>query len=231
MDHTQLEALARAVAAQNAYQQLAYFIALLALSFIGTALGSLIGSYMAKRGEVAAQRAARQEILEGLRQSTKVSEEVKSAVSLREWSARERTALRRTKLEEMMLMACRTHDWLALELSRVGDPTIAETPSPQPMMMTLGKLYFPQLKDKLRAFEKAADAYASTLGKLRLEANAARNRNAHNAALAQAAADTAITNGSAAVLQAFKDTQLPLFQLQDAAAAAMEELNSVPAPA
>jgi hypothetical protein len=175
MDHTQIEALAHAIAAQSVLDAWPYWLTLLGLVFLGVVIGSFAGSYAAKRGEVKAARADREEILEGLRETTEAAEEVRSAVSLEEWTERERRALRRTKLEEMLLLAWKVPDWLMEERNRlVFDEGKPQNPSPQSNMMALGSLYFPELNIPLRTFDLACDAYHNGLSETRQAILAAR---------------------------------------------------------
>jgi hypothetical protein len=108
LEPAQIEELARAIANHTVLDAWPYWLAVLALVFLGVVIGSFLGNYAAKRGEVQAARADRKEILDGLRETTKAAEEVRSAVSLGEWTERERRTLRRTKLEETLLLAYRT---------------------------------------------------------------------------------------------------------------------------
>jgi hypothetical protein len=164
MDHTQLEELAKAIANHTVLDTLPYWLALLALVFLGVVIGSFLGSYFAKRGEVAAARADRTEILGRLRDTTAATEEIRSAISLTEWTERERRALRRVKLEEILLLAWKARGWLEEERNRlVFEEDKPENPSPQVAMMALGSLYFTELFTQLHAFDLACDTYHGAL--------------------------------------------------------------------
>jgi hypothetical protein len=160
MDPAQLQTLAEALSHHTVADEWPYWLALLAVGFVGLLGGSYLGSWGAKRGEIAAERAMRAQILEKLRETTQATEEVRSAVSLGEWSERERRALQRLKLEEMILLAFKTRDWLTDELHRLlYDEGSLETVSPQSTMRMLCVLYFPKLFEKVHAFDVACDAY------------------------------------------------------------------------
>jgi hypothetical protein len=160
MDHTQIEELARAIAQRSVLDAWPYWLTLIALVFLGVVVANFLASYFAKRGEVSAARADREEILTGLRATTKAAEEVKSAVSLGEWTERERRSLRRAKLEELLLLAYKTQFWLESERIRlVFTLDDGDEPSPKPTMMAIGGLYFPELEEPLRAYSLACNKH------------------------------------------------------------------------
>jgi len=160
MGADQLQALAHEIASQAIQHTWGYWLILVALLLVANFTGSLIGSYAAKRGEHLAIDADLRRILRQLDQTTRLTENIRSVVSLGEWSERERRTLRRTKLEELLLNAHKTGDWLNSERNRLiflsGEP---ELPSPQPLMVMLGRLYFPDLQQQIHDFDSACDQY------------------------------------------------------------------------
>ncbi|MFI4869431.1 MAG: hypothetical protein ACHQDD_08780 [Steroidobacterales bacterium] len=160
MGSDQLQALAREIVSQTIQHTWGYWLVLAVLLLVVNYAGSWLGSFAAKRGEHRAVDADLRRILGQLRQTTRVTEGIRSVVAMGEWSERERRTLRRTKLEELLLTAHKARVWLKSEQDRLvflsGD---RETPSPQPMMVTIGKLYFPDLRQLIFDFDIACDQY------------------------------------------------------------------------
>jgi len=229
MDHTQIEALAHAIATQSVLDAWPYWVALLALVFLGVVIGSFTASYAAKRGEVQAARADRKEILEGLRETTKTAEEVRSAVSLEEWTERERRALRRAKLEEMILLAHKSRDWLEDEYHRlVDEDKQPEKTSPMPATMTLGSLYFPELENALDAFQSAGNDYRLLMLAIKGEILAARSPHLGHEAQALNAAIAVREKYSKSITERYKAVAQALSALEVKAAALMATIIAPP---
>ncbi len=176
MDDNQIQQLAHEIANQTAFHNWEYWITLLAVAFIA-ALGGYFGSYFAKRGEHAANKADLKEILRQLERTTRMTASIESVVALGEWSERERRTLRRVKLEELMLTAHRANDWLGIERNRLiylSDDR--EAASPLPLMITLGKLFFPELQLQISALYSACVTDSASLRKVHVELLEARQR-------------------------------------------------------
>jgi hypothetical protein len=170
MDDKQLQLFAHEIANQTAFHNWEYWLTLLAVSFIA----AYLGSYLAKSAEHAANKANLNKILDQLAQTTRMTASIQSVVSLGEWSERERRTLRRVKLEELMVAAHKSSDWIMLEKRRLffssDDP---ETVSPLPLVVTLGKLFFSELREKITEFDRVcADhrAFFNAVQKKLLEA-------------------------------------------------------------
>ena len=181
MDPTQLQELARAIAYHTVLDTWPYWVTLVTLVVLGVVGGNYLASYAAKRGEVQAAKADRKEILEGIRKTTEATEEVRSAVALDEWTERERRALKRAKLEELVILAFKTRDWLCIERDRnIWDKEKPEEASPQATMMTIGSLYFPELTAQLVAYNKACHSYYQKILDVCADIAAARSKNVHD---------------------------------------------------
>jgi hypothetical protein len=98
LDDRQIQQLAHEIANQTAFHNWEYWLTLLAVAFIA-ALGGYFGSYFAKRGEHAANKADLDKILDQVEKTTRMTAGIESVVSLGEWSERERRMLRRVKLD------------------------------------------------------------------------------------------------------------------------------------
>ena len=230
MEAGDLDELARAIADHTIAESWPHWLALLALVFVGTGIGGYLGSYFAKRGEVQATRADRKEILDGLRQTTKAAEEVRSAISFNEWTERERRTLRRTKLEELLLLAYETKEWLAGELNRVYDTDEAKQASPQPKMMAIGSLYFPEIIEALSAYDGACDRYHGRILSAIVDVLSARDAHQANSAAGALAASQAMQAAGGGLNEGFRLTLQPLTDLDRAAAALMAEIITPTAP-
>lgn len=224
MNHSELEELARAIAQNTVVDSWPYWLAMIGLMFVGVFIGALVGSYAARRGEVLAARADRREILDGLRQTTQAAEEVRSAISLGEWTQRERTSLRRAKLEEMLLLAYKAREWLSGELDRILNTDAPEKPSPLEMMMALGRLYFPELSMPLRAFRGACEAHSLMLMAARIQVIQARQSNAGNQVASEQAVARVLESVGARIVKSGSEVLHPLYSLEDAAAALMTQI-------
>lgn len=122
------------------------------LSFVAGMGGSFATSYLKKRGETLATKTDMQEILRQLSETTRVTEEVRSAVSLADWSAREWRTTRRLKLEELLSSAYLLDQWLDLQRSKwLHDKTISSDEAPLKRLKLLTTLYFPELQQESTA--------------------------------------------------------------------------------
>jgi hypothetical protein len=159
MEDAQIQKLAQAIADQTVLPDWRYWLILGLIVAVVGAAASYFGSYFSKRGEFKAAKTDRDEILAQLKENTKTTARINSIVSLGEWSERERRTLRRVKLEELMVTAHKARDWMYREQNRLFfSSDDQETVSPLPLMSTLGKLFFPELRMQIFAFDNACDA-------------------------------------------------------------------------
>jgi hypothetical protein len=82
-----------------------FYVLIGSFSFIAGMGGSFATSYLKKRGETFATKADMKEILRQLSVTTRLTEEVRSAVSLADWTTKEWQTIRRLKLEELLSAA------------------------------------------------------------------------------------------------------------------------------
>lgn len=143
MNSQQIQALAEAIAAAQ-LQNLWSWILWLALALVAGAVGSFGGAYFGKRGERFATKQDLGNILDELKKTTDVIEQVKSAVAHDDWVRREWKAIRLTKSEEILKeleVACESYrllgrDYLFFEL-RLHEDVSAK-------IKVLAELYFPE---------------------------------------------------------------------------------------
>lgn len=162
------EALIKEIALQVVQQGLLsnwlFYAVLLALSLVSGVIGAYLSKYFGKRGETAATKADFDEILKQLQATTKISEEVRSAVSHADWVAREWKTIRRIKLEELVNSAMSVSDWadsLLLiynnviyesgfsEERKLENRRIRFSSSPAEKSVTIAVLYFSDTKTQL----------------------------------------------------------------------------------
>lgn len=124
------EALIKEIALQVVQQGLLsnwlFYAVLFALSLVSGAIGAYLSKYFGKRGETAATKADFDEITRQLKETTKISEEVRSSVSHKDWVAREWKTTRRIKLEELVNHAMSVNDWATNLLSSYSE-TLSES--------------------------------------------------------------------------------------------------------
>lgn len=102
--------------------------------------------YLKKHGETLATRADMAEILRQISETTRVTEQVRAAVSQTEWITREWRTIRRLKLEELITAGYSLEQWIrsAIDVWVEGkDITLGELPTEQ--MKLIATLYYPEL--------------------------------------------------------------------------------------
>lgn len=153
MNDVLLQQLAREIAKQSTIDNLPFYVALLAASFIGTTLGSYLRARMAKRGEIAATKADADEILEQLRNTTATAKSVELSLSRGDRIQREKNSLKRTKLEQLIVAAYAISEWVSSDNKQAlrGEPPVDACPINEFVM--LSTLYFPELKEKAKRIE------------------------------------------------------------------------------
>lgn len=230
MEQSQIVALAQDIASHSVSDALLYWSILLALGFLGCIGSGFFGSWAAKRGEVKAARDDQKEILRQLHETTRVAEETKSVVSLGEWSERERRSLRRSKLEELMLLAHKTFDWLGEQTDHLWLDEGQATASPGPTMMMLGNLYFPELRGPLLEYEVSWRAFYKFVWDIRGKMDVERAKHPGNANQANKAAWSLIVDGTPAFNERARLHNVADDKLRALNAAAADLMKDIIAP-
>lgn len=138
----------------------------LAIAVLAPAFTAFFGAYLKKRAETAAIKDDLDEIKEQLVETTRVAEEVRTAIGFQDWHARESLALKRTRLEELYEQIWLNEEelsiwWRHRALGMDGDPP----KSPSAGIARIGglaSLYFPTLKQPAFAYSTAATAFMSS---------------------------------------------------------------------
>ncbi len=233
MDADLIKSVATQVVDQTILHNWEYWLLVAGFAFLIGCGASYLGSYWSRRGEVKAAKADRREILEQLRETTKTTARINSIVSLGEWTERERHTLRRTKLEEVLIAAHKTLDWLDVEEQRLIWRLKYEdraSPSPMPIGIALGKLYIPELESALKAFESAAKDYETHLLKVNVLMAEARRaaKKSGEPRTAEWRASVARDGTNAELLEKFGVVQAALSALDSEAATLMADIIAVP---
>ena len=118
---------------------------LFALLIVSSALSAFATAFFRKRGETAANSRDFQELIRQLRETTTAAEEVRTAITSTDLASREWRALRRTKLEELLVAAYALKEWLDADQSHRLFQGSHPGASPVSKVETISRLYFPEL--------------------------------------------------------------------------------------
>jgi hypothetical protein len=243
MDDKAISQLAHEIVSQSILGNAEYWLILALIVFVVAFAASWIGSYAAKRGEFAAAKADREKILEQLAENTRTTARINSIVSLGEWSERERRTLRRIKLEELILTAHKAIAWGELESNRLVFSMTDEEPngpSPLPLVVSLGNLFFPELQSEIAEFDFKAKTYQIVSRQVRsqlLEAREEASRTAtglpgwrENEIRANLAMNEVRERNTSKILEGYSALQAALMRLDASAGTLMAQIIAV-APA
>lgn len=197
--------------------------------FLVAAIGSLAGvagywvaPYLKKRAETFATKADMEEVLRQVAQTTRATEEVKSAFSRADWATREWRTIRRIKLEELLSSAYALGKWLETHRSKwlhASDTEVSDEPMDR--ITVLATLYFPDLKpeaDVVVTTHRNALMYILEMSKEPRNAKLANDTAAYTAGLDK------FTEGW---MPNYAATRVALAALEAKASAAMAEFASV----
>jgi hypothetical protein len=153
MNDEMLRRLAEDIAKQTVIDSWPFYLLLIGLSFVGATIGPFLKARFTKRGEVAATKADAREILRQLGETTKTAKSVELSLARGDWIQREKNALKRAKLEQLMVSAFAISTWARLKGRAVlTDPQDEITPSTENFEM-LSRLYFPELSSECSTVE------------------------------------------------------------------------------
>jgi len=147
-----------------------FWLLLIGLVVISTALSALIHGYFSKRGEVSGTQAELKRILSQLSAQTDAVKRVETAISHDDWVQREWKTISRVKLEEFVEAAQKVRLWLDREFQiRILAANGANTDSPFWKVDALCCLYFPQFRSEVEAFRAEYQALASFVVSIQLQ--------------------------------------------------------------
>ncbi len=196
-----------------------YWVLYLAAVFVA----AYFSAYIKKRAENLATKADFDDLREQLRQTTRLTEEIKSEIGHAEWKAREMNLLRRTKLEEYVQQIAKVEGAVGAAVMKAFTGQELEIPSePMDRLHALTQLYFPQLAVVALPFEAAWRSTASAAGTTFIEIEKAK-----------AASDLALhkqklDEGSAIYANKYRDTLGLKGKLEAECAKLMQALLQLP---
>lgn len=171
-----LRELAQQVVREELLLNWKFYALLLAIGIVASAAGTWLAAYFKKRAETYATKADMQELLGQLKSTTRVTEEVRTAVSHADWAAREWRATRRIKLEELLTSVYELGHWLDAQQSKwiYKEPTAFDK-SPNDRVNVLASLYFPELRGEVSFVLAAHHSAQSVILDIAKKRNAAEN--------------------------------------------------------
>jgi hypothetical protein len=175
------EALIREIAERIVNEQLLlnwrFYLALLGVAIISSAVVAYAGAYLRKRGEAYATKADFAELLKQLKATTTAAEEAKTLISHADWSSREWKTIRRVKLEEILSSVYALENWVIQKLTHLMDNKLVISSlyeAPLSQLRQLCALYFPELQPEVQAISICIKDYANRLTDLQLSIEKAR---------------------------------------------------------
>lgn len=154
-NETVLKDVALQIVQQGLLSNWRFYAILLALSLVSGAIGAYLSKYFGKRGETAATKTDFDEIIRQLAKTTEVAEQVRSAVSYADWTAREWKTIRRIKLEELVQSAINVKHWAEQQCAawrenffsdQAENKKTRELACPAEQVAMISTLYFPSLQ-------------------------------------------------------------------------------------
>jgi low affinity Fe/Cu permease len=138
---------------ENVFSNWRFYAALISVAILCSVITAFIQGWGKKKGETAATKADFDEIMRQLRESTITAKSVELALSQNDWIQREKNALRRMKLEQLLTAAFAIASWVRKEAPLASSNVDHERNGPVDEFEMLSKLYFPELNDECRALE------------------------------------------------------------------------------
>lgn len=150
MDARQMELLVT----KTIHEQLLYngyfYGVLLVLMVVGGAIVWFAAPYLKSREQAFATKADFEHLIMQLKKITATTETIRAVISLENWEMKEHKALRRLKLEELVLAIHECEHWLSQHANYrlFGQDTVLSA-DPVAKAKTVAALYFPELKEML----------------------------------------------------------------------------------
>lgn len=153
MSEDPVRELANKILHDQLFAEWPLYLFMLAIVIVGNLTSNFLSSYGKKRGENLATKDDFAQLLEQVKQTTAVAEEVKLRVNHADWATREFKVLKRIKLEELIQTIHEAEDWIDAfrnhKLFDEPDPGVSLIPK----ISRLVVLYFPELDDCIRNYE------------------------------------------------------------------------------
>jgi hypothetical protein len=156
MDEATIQTIAAEVVARLPYGD-RYWLVLVVNAVVAALIGALavLGtSYFRTRGQNLATKHDFDELQKQLKANTQLVETIKSDIGQRDWTARERTSLRRIKLEALLEKMNDCDNYLDQHRNRFldGKGTDPDQRDYLNELNAMGSLYFPELENEIQRF-------------------------------------------------------------------------------
>lgn len=139
-----------------------FFVLLLAITVVSSALGSYISSYFKKRGEAFATKTDFKELLDQLKESTHLAEEIKADVQSKYGEAASMRALLRDRTEAIIMATFDLELWLEQARSKALEGKSTESAgSPMTKVSALRDIYFPEITVAYHEFNASYFEYTN----------------------------------------------------------------------
>ena len=124
------------------------------LTLLAAAAGASFGEYLKTRGKNLATKADFESLQNQLRANTELVETIKAEVGQRDWTARERTSLRRIQLEALLEKMNDCDNYIDQHRNRFMDSKGTDPDQRDYLneLNAMGSLYFPELENEVRRF-------------------------------------------------------------------------------
>lgn len=133
-----------------------FYITMAAIYFLVYCLVSFVKPYLGKRGEALAKKSDLDVLLNELKKSTELTENIKSKIDTEAWIAKEFNILRRQKLEELLILLYDYKEHISSELySKFFGKEETNKRNPSDQATAIHKLYFPELDEPMKEFYRA----------------------------------------------------------------------------
>jgi hypothetical protein len=138
---------------ENVFSNWRFYVALICVSIICSVTTAYIQGWGKKKGETAATKEDFKEIMRQLKESTITAKSVELALSQNDWIQREKNAIKRTKLEQLLIAAFAIASWVRKEAALAGSNENHDRMPPLDEFEMISKLYFPELDNECRTIE------------------------------------------------------------------------------
>ena len=123
-----------------------FYLLFLAITFLAGACGAFLSAYFKKRGESLATKADFQQLLDQLRQSTHLAEEIKADIQSKYGEQATLRSLLRDRTEALVMATFDLENWLGEARSRAFQGESSEfNGSPISRISALRDIYFPEV--------------------------------------------------------------------------------------
>jgi hypothetical protein len=158
MDHQLIQQIADEVVRRLPHQYTSFLILQVILFGLAACAGAFFSEYLKTRGKNLATKADFDNLRDQLRANTEIVETIKSEVSQKDWAARERALLYRTKLEALLEKMHECEQFLKKHRDQALEAKALEEIGPDGQFRTIAELYFPELQPEVSSFLAAYSA-------------------------------------------------------------------------